>query len=230
MTSRLPRARRVGAADSRVMYALVGVAAVLIIAIGTILFGGPLFDNTPKTDTERDYDVLLKALSRDPKNVAVLMTLAETEYRLGKKTEALDHAKQGAELATSTAGIPMRYAQLLVQEGKLADAQKWTEADLKLRKSNDSEPRFLLAQILHDRGKTKEALAQMERGLKVSYQAADMRIVYAEMLADAGKKKDAEKQFREALRYLPDNERALKGLKDLGVSAEQTGTVESPHS
>lgn len=230
MSTQLPKVRRVGGTDQRLVQILIAVVGILIVAVAVILFGGPLFDDSPKTADERDIRLLINGLKSHPNDATVLMTLAETEYRLGKKADAMEHAAKAAKAGAKMVGIPRRYAQLLLQQDKLDDARKWAQTEIGLDKAGTNiEARFLLAQILFKKGERKEALAMMKKALDADYMSADMRIVYAKMLAEAGKKKEAVAEYKEAMRFLPNDQRIVDGLAQLGVKVDKTEKVSDPH-
>jgi predicted Zn-dependent protease len=235
----LPKARRAGQRDQRVVYILIGVVAVLILVILGLLLGGDLFDDQPQSMLERDYQLLLEGLAENPDDPAVLMTLAEVEHQLGKTADAVGHAERAYEVGLEVPGIPYRYAQIMVQEGELGMAREALEIEMGLdERGANPEPVFLMAQIEREDGNIEVALVRMEEGLEIAYYAADMRILYAEMLEEAGREEDAIAQLQEALRFLgagsedsPEaygRTRAIEMLERLGVTWEETATV-NPH-
>jgi predicted Zn-dependent protease len=235
----LPKARRAGQGDHRVVYVLIGIVVVLILVIAGLLLGGDLFEDQPQSMLERDYELLLEGLAENPENPSVLMTLAEVEYELGKTGDAISHAEKAFELGTEAPGIPYRYAQILVQEGELGRAREALVVEIEMDDlGENAEPLFLMAQVEREDGNIEVAIVKMEEGLEIAYFAADMRILYAEMLEEAGRDEDAIAQLQEALRFLsadsPDSPesygraRAIEALERLGVTYEETSTVD-PH-
>lgn len=211
------------------LIALAVVVALLVGAVGYLVLGSPLFDSEPKSATERDYQVLAAALASHPNDPAVLMTLAEKEYDLGRKADALKHAAKAADVTSPTVGIPVRYAQLLLLENRLKTAEKYALIEIKLdTKNKNAGPRWILAQIQFEQGREDEALKSMAAGLAIDPMAADARILYADMLVQTGDKKGAEREYLTALRFLPNDPRAVEGLRGLGVEYEATSTA-SPH-
>lgn len=230
MTTTLPKARSVHRRQRVLMWVFGAAIAGLLITIGLLIFGGPLFSNAPKSGLERDYLVLAAALKDKPKDPAVLMTLAETEYELGKKKDALDHAARAVEYAEGKPDYSIRYAQILLLDGDLSKAEEMARKEIKLDTNKENAgARFILGQILFAEGKTDDAIQLMEQGLELDYTAADMRVIYAEMLAKAGKKDRAVEEYQTALKFLPDSQRAIDGLAALGVTYEATATAD-PHA
>jgi tetratricopeptide (TPR) repeat protein len=235
----LPKARRVDQGSHTIVYVLIGVVVVLILVIVGLLLGGDLFDDQPQSILERDYELLLEGLAENPDDPSVLMTLAEVEYELGKTSDAVGHAQRAYEVGVDVAGIPYRYAQIMVQENELGMAREALEAEIELdERGANPEPLFLMAQVEREDGNIEVAIVRMEEGLQIAYYAADMRILYAEMLEEAGRDEDAIAQLREALRFLAADSvdspeaygrtRAIEALERLGVTYEETETV-NPH-
>lgn len=231
MASQLPRVTRVGASGRGPVYALLALVTLLLVAVIVLLLGGDLFDQEPRTDLDRDYQQLTQALADNPDNPAILMTLAEVEFLMGKQGDALDRAAHAAELAPDVSGIPMRYAQLLVQAERYEDALEWIDREIALLDEQKSaEAKFVKAQILWNLGEQDEAIELLGAALEIGYTAADMRIIYGNWLAEAGRADEAIEQYREALRYLPGDERAIQGLEALGETYEAPAETEDPHS
>lgn len=229
MTSSLPKVRNTGRNERFALWALIGIVLSLLVVIGVLLLGGSLFDSSPASGLERDYAVLAKGLADDPENAAILMTLAETEYELGKKSESLEHAAKAVKVSEGQLGMPLRYAQLLLLEGRLDEAEKQIREEIKLDTNSEfADAHFILGQILFEKGEGEDAIVEMEAGFAIDYTAADVRIVYAEMLAAAGQKDRAIQEFQTALQFLPGDSRAVDGLAELGVTYEATSTA-NPH-
>lgn len=226
-SSSLPKVKRANRRTTVITWAFLGTFIVLLAVIVGLLLTGNLFSTEPKTSAERDYELLLDGLKRNPKNPAVLMTLAETEYDLGRKGDAREHAEKAIEYAKNEPGIQLRYASLMIRDGKEDVAVKAVERELAVTNNKSAEAFFLLGQIQSEQKKYDEAVKSMDKGLDLAPQAADMRIVYGEILEKAGKDKRAIAQFTEALRFLPNDEDAVAGLKRLGAPIPAPG--ESPH-
>lgn len=229
MSSRLPKVRRTRSRSPLLTYALGGVAILLLVALGVLLATGDLFTGQPASDAERDYILLKHSVEKDPKNPALLMTLAEAEYELGRRGDSLAHAEDAIAAAGEAPAFRLRYAGLLLREGKEAEARKLVNEEIALETPGDAEPYFLLAQIDGQEKKYEAAFKNMEEGLRIAPTAADMRIVYAELLAADGKKAAAIEQYSEALRFLPGDERAIQGLTSLGAPVPSEDAT-SPHS
>ena len=229
MSADLPKVRSSSRSRRMVMWAFIGVALVLVAAIVLLLVGTPLLDDAPTSDLERDYLMLSEALKDNPESPAVLMTLAETAYELGKTGEAMDYAAKAVEFSGDEQGLSVRYAQLLLLEGDLeaAEEQARREIELDVDKQN-AGARFILGQILAAGENYEEALEVMKAGLDIDYTAADMRVIYAEILVKAGDDAAAVEEFRTVLLFLPDNQRAIDGLALLGIEYEASETT-NPH-
>lgn len=211
------------------MIAALAAVVTLLLVLVYLLLTGSLFSQEPRSDIERDYRLLLESSRKNPGDAATLMSLAEVEYELGKRKDAFEHAKKAVAAADERAYFHLRYATLLVREERQAEAVQELDAEIAISGGESGEPFFLLAQVQSAQGKHADAIKTMKRGLKLEPMAADMVVVYADILEKAGKKKEAIDQYKVALRYLPDEQDAIAGLKRLGVSYEPTSAV-PPHA
>ena len=228
MAQGLPKARRVGGHTRRLTWILSGLIVVLLGVVGYLLLGTSLFDDAPQTSAERDYLVLLEAARKDPKNTEILMTLAEAEYALGKKRDALEHAEAAVKLGGEETDYRFRFAMLLVREDRLDEAEGLLEKEIELVGKDSAEPYFLLAQVRFEQQETEEALEMMRRALEINPMAADMRATYAGMLERSGDEEGAIEQYQTALKFLPGNADIIDALGRLGVQVDETGSVD-PH-
>lgn len=216
---KLPKVRRRSGSSKAVTAVLGGAALLLVVVIGYLLSSGDLFSNEPRTDAERDYQLLLEGVKKNPRDPAVLMTLAEAEWKLGKKSEAIDHGRRAVDNAAARPGFRLRLAGLLLLDDQRKEARRFIDDEIALKTPGDPEPYFLRAQLNRVEKKYDDALADMKKALTMSPTSADMIILYADILAEAGEKEAAIDQYRSALRYLPGDARAVKGLEALGEKA-----------
>lgn len=229
MAVRKPKVKRVISPEQAMPWILAGVAVLLVGIIAVLLASEGVFDSQPKSDVERDYQLLLDGLQKNPDDPSILMTLAEVEYDLGKKADAMMHAERAFRAAKDPEGYGARLAALYVRDGQLTKAKAALEGELKTGDgTNDGEAYFLLGQVERELGRLDAAIKALEKAVMLMPVSADVRIVYGEVLEEAGKKKDAIEQFQAALKFVPGNDRALAGLKRLGVKPEET--TASPHA
>lgn len=229
MANSLPKAKRVNSGPNGLVYALVAIVVLLGVAVGVLLMSDGLFTAEPQSDAERDYQVLLESLEENPEDPAVLMTLAEAEFALGKDEDAFKHAAAAVKFGGDAPAFRLRYAGLLVQAGQEEKARVLVEEEIALETPGDAEPFFLLAQIDRQTGDVDAAIVNIEKGLKIAPTAADMMILYADLLAESGDKDAAIAQYKKALKFLPGDERAEEGLKALGVTPPSADSTGSPH-
>lgn len=227
MSERLPRVVRTTARITPLTWVLVVVIAALLTALAVLIASGPLAERSD--DADRDYRLLTDGLKENPDDPAVLMTLAEAEFRMGKVTDALRHAKKAVAQAGDTPGYRLRYAGLLLQDHQEKVARPLVEDEIALGTPGDPEPYFLLAQIEWNLRDDAAALENMRKGLAIAPQAADMIILYADMLAESGDEDAAIAQYREALRFLPGDSRAEQGIRELGGVPPTSKDATSPH-
>ncbi|MHB1340769.1 MAG: tetratricopeptide repeat protein [Coriobacteriia bacterium] len=224
-----PRVKRVGDRSTLLAWSLVGVIVLLAVAVGVLLNANSLFGGQPRSDLERDYDLLVDGLRENPDDPAVLMTLAEAEYDLGKTTDAFAHGVRAVEVAGESDGFRLRLSQLYIMDGRFDQAQQLLEAELATESADtDSESYFLLGQVQRELGDLDAAVRSLAEAVRLTPVSADMRLVYAEALEEAEQIDEAIEQYQAALRFLPDSERAVAGLNRLGVEAEASTTATMP--
>ncbi len=230
MSVRVPAVRRVsGAGRSGIVFLLSAVAVALVIAVAFLLASDRLFNDEPKTPKERDYELLAQRSQANPKDAMALAVLADTEYELGKKDDALRHAADALKNAGSTVNIRLIYAGILMREGRFAEAAKLADEEIALPSANsEADAYFLRAQAEWELKDREGALKSMSTGLARDPVAADARILHADMLRQSGRKAEAIAEYERALKFLPNDARAVKALAGLGVKAP--AAAPSPHS
>ncbi len=226
MASELPRAVRTGTRNQRYIWVLAAVITALVVLIVYLTSG--LFVDEVTSDLERDYQLLLQGLETNPENPAVLMTLAEVAYDLGKTDEAFEYAEKALEFGGDQAAFQLRYGQLLIRAERIDEAKEALIVANELASGEFTEPKFLLAQVYANEGENAQALLLLEEVLVVNPVAADVRVFYARVLEQDGQTDRAIEEYKTVLRYLPDNEESIDALARLGVEWETTGTA-APH-
>jgi len=220
-----PRTGALGSKTSRLVFILAVCIVALVIGIAVILIRSPLFTDPSAAEIARNE--VLVALEASPDDPGLLMTLAEVEYALGREAEALEYAQKAADNAGETRQIFLRYGTLLVRAEELEKAIGALESELALDGGNN-EARFLLAQVQMEVGRADEAIENLELALAAMPVDGDIRYVYARALAQANRKEDAIAAYQKVLEVLPNDERAIEGLTELGVEYEETDVV-NPH-
>lgn len=228
MAGALPKVRRKRGIPAGTVAVLVGAILVLSGLLVYLLVASPAFNDEPSSDAERDYQLLVQGAQDNPDDPSVLMSLAEVEFELDKRGDAMEHAARAVELAEDEPNYRLRYATLLVRNEQQAQAAKQLQAEISLTGGQDAEPFFLLGQVQADLDQLDAATESLARGLKLDPMAADIRIIYASLLAQQGEKDAAIAQYNEALKFLPGDERGVDGLAALGVTWEASSSA-SPH-
>jgi tetratricopeptide (TPR) repeat protein len=219
------KARRTSAPHSKLILVLIGVVLALLAVIVVVLAQSPLFREPTANEIARDE--VLAALDANPGDADLLMSLAEIEYELGRKGDALGHAEQAVANGGEIVGINMRYAMLLLRERQVDEAKVALEAEITLDPTV-AEPHFLMAQVLREQGDLEGAIAEAETALDINPIDGDYRMLYAQVLALAGRTDEAIAAYRSALAVLPGDERGIQGLSELGVTYDSSETT-SPH-
>jgi predicted Zn-dependent protease len=219
------KARKAVSRERTMVYLLLAVVVALVLIVGILLLQSPLFKEPTAVDLA--YQELLAGVEQNPDDAGLLMSLAEIEWELKKRGDAIEHAERALAAGKDVPGIGWRYAMLMIKADQADRAGAALEAEVALNPDN-MDALFLLGQVKRENGDLEGAAEALKEVLKVRYYDADARIVYAGVLAQMGDKEGAIKEYEAARRYLPDDPRILQGLKDLGETVEETVTVD-PH-
>jgi len=217
-----------------------GVVGALVLFLATLLGAlamGILGSGIPQTALERDlqgYAYQTEAGSKDPE---VWKGYVSALLDSGQNANAQRAVDKGiAVLGKSNTG-DMAFAQTQVyySTAKYDKAIKEATAAMKLikdsfaREVKTSEVKgltmsdnywgilYLRAQSHVELKQWDKALKDFDEYLKEKNGASDVYVMRAEVKLEMGDKQGAIKDYRAALKYLPDYDLALDGLKKLGV-------------
>lgn len=230
-------APRTGLDDiSRIMVRVVLVlVAVLLGTTLMLLFYLSTLNRAPRTAFERDLAQWETAVDEDPGNAANWARLAYTYAEAGRTSEALTAVRRGSR-ATSTDTLAIVEADVLRSAGRYAEslaAYDKAEAAFKAAETEVAEKRkrmqiyvpiqqSSLAPVYFGRGLCKRELGDMKGAVTDLEKAVaelpgqvPMLVALGDLYAETGAAEKARATYTEALRFVPDDPDALKGLADL---------------
>lgn len=219
MQQQLPKVRRVNKRQQTLVFVLAFVAILMVAAVGLLVVSGGVFSDEPQSDAERDYQLLVDGLKENPTNPAVLMSLAEAEYDIGKEEDAFTHAKLAVKYAKEQPAFRIRYANLLLRSDRAKEARVQVLDEIALGTKGDAEPFFLLAQIDREMGDLKSAEKNIKRAIELEPTSVDFLTVYGTILEKRGDTEKAADLYLKAVRFVPDYRPAIEALERLGVEA-----------
>ncbi len=85
-------------------------------------------------------EALERARDRDPKSPTIRHDLAQVYYATGRLDRAVEEMRRAAEMGASSAVLARRYAELLSETGKDAEAQRWIQEAEKRERSKAPAP------------------------------------------------------------------------------------------
>lgn len=217
-----------------------GLVVLYLVTVISALLTGIIGSSEPRTQLERDVQLYERLTRQNPKDVSAwqqyAFTLIEGE-RYSTAEEVLGRAQQSVS-ESSTMGFTTARAQLEFKRQSYDAAIKQCDvvqakltAYYQAQRTKPGTPEYLGAPVNENyytslvieaeaRAAKKDidgAIKTLDIILKDQPRAADVLSRRGDLKATAGDKKGAEADFREALKYLPDDPAALAGLKKIGV-------------
>lgn len=222
-----------------------GVVLFLVAIVSAMVFGFLRPPQAPRTLAEKNlatYGVKVDAKTADAKTWASYIAALIDAGQLSKAKEVLAAASKSAQSDKSFLLVQQARLQYVTKDyagcvktsdRALVEAEKELEltvAELKAKgitqSPEKSRPKSWLAaahlkgDALAEMKDTAGAIKTYDAYLKVSPTDADILAVRGRLRARQGDKAGAEKDFREALRFIPDYQPALDGLKEIGAAAK----------
>ncbi|MEI8083887.1 MAG: tetratricopeptide repeat protein, partial [Actinomycetes bacterium] len=236
------RRRRDPIARWLVLAILIIIILWLVSVASALMFGFLSPAQAPRTEIEHQLSEYQqktqsgKATAKDWAGyVAALLEAGQISKAESVVNQALKTSKTDKSYVyLSQARVLMarkRYSDAVkAADAALAEAQKETDGEVKRLKAKGiaatAEKRrvpswmdalLIRAQALAAAGKTAEAIKAYDAFLVLAPTESDVMTVRGLLKVKAGDKAGAEKDFREALRFIPDYQPALDGLKQIGA-------------
>jgi len=217
-----------------------GLITLYLVTVVAALVMGVIGDSTPRTMAEKYERVYEAAVLENPADIysweQYIDALIQTEQTLAAE-DAIERALESVE-ESATQSISARKARLLVDTGEFEDAialidsirvnlERYYEEAKKQPDSDESKGAgiaeaywdvlILKAEAQVALGDKQAAIETYDVYLEEKSGAADVLVRRGLLKADVGDTTGAEADFRAALRYIPDDQPALDGLKQIGV-------------
>lgn len=221
---------------SRLLLRMVLVlVAVILVTTLSLLFYLSTLNRAPRTVLERDLAQWETAVRESPENPTGWAKLAYTYAEAGRTEDALDAVRRG-EKATDTRTLTLVEADVLRSAGRYTEAitvYDIAETELKAAEQDAAQDRkklqiyvpveqSSLAPVYFGRGlcrrelgDIKGAAKEIEKAVKNMPGQATMLIALGDVYAELGDVARARDSYNEALRFVPDDVSALKGLAEL---------------
>jgi tetratricopeptide (TPR) repeat protein len=224
----------------RLTFVALGLVLLYLLTITSALVLGVLGASAPKTVVERDVQYYEALTMQDPTDTAVWLeyiTALIEDGQYMKAQDVIDRATAAID-QSGTEDFSIAQAQLYFARGDyeqctaLADEirstlKAWYEeskatpgtAEAKGEPINDN---YYLALVVKAEaqialGDDEGAIDTLTLYLDDNPTAADVYVRRGDLRASAGDIAGAEADFREALRYIPDDAAALEGLRRIGA-------------
>lgn len=204
--------------ESRVSPLLGGAVILLLIMIfvlvGLIVRQVFFTPSVPRTEVERDLIDAKSSVKRSPSNPLAHYDLGLAYAQLGQDSNAMESFKQALKLDKKLAEAHYQIGQIYLNRKDEASAID------SYKKTIEVNPGFAfahyqLATLAYQKKNYKEASQYYEKTIEANSILADPYYYLGVCYEKLGKKDLAEKQYREALKYIPDMKDAKEAIKRL---------------
>lgn len=218
---------------------LLRVALVLIIVVLATATSMVLYfmtaEKAPRTAVERDTAAAEIAVRARPSDPSAWQTLTYAYARAGRFDDALETVRRGRE-STKEQALLLPEAEVLRIAGRYSDAVPVYDSAIVTLSKEESEavaarakqgvamaaPSAALVRAYFGRalarnaaGDNAGAIEDVLAALDLAPGQASMRVTLGDLYAASDQKDLAKAAYTEALRFIPDDEQALSGLKRL---------------
>lgn len=225
----------------RLWISLAALVVVLLFAVLYVVVAGFINPAGPRTAVEARLLLSGDAAKQQPQSGEARFDYILSLAVVGRNRVALDEVNQAKK---DLKGLELPYAYLaeasvLFGQGKYDQAVKAADVGIKVKDtavaaevakfaekkikmdpeslSQNLSVRLLMvkAQSLARRGRTKDSLVALTAALKADPLASDVLVLRAKTYQELGETGKARADFQTALKYIPDFEPALSGLREL---------------
>ena len=207
---------------------LTWVVGILILVIGGMIAlsvtGEPM---APRTSAERDLAKYEDLIKEQPRNAAAQAGMGAALVRTGFYKQAIEHLDKAVKLDPK----PAYFVVLAEAHEALGDTKSAISTLRKAQKKNEKYDRAWYAEgkIYFDQGDYAKAIGPLNRTLELEPSASDVHYLLGQALEKVGKREAAIDSYREAIKFLPDYQEALKALEGLGAEDVKSQTTGDSH-
>lgn len=212
------RAKRRSAPDmSRYLIYFIAILVISILIFLGLLIRFIFFSKpVPRSVDERDFYYFQEMIKAHPKEMSYYVRFIEAAIATNRLNEAEEAIKKAMKLKPKYPFLNYYLAQIYYRQGKKVDCEKYLLKETKI--SSNPYAYYDLARLAKEKGDKNKCIEYLKSALKENYYWADAHLFLAQMYEETGNKKEALKEYKEVLKFIPDDKDALEGLKRLGGS------------
>lgn len=192
---------------------------VAILLVGALLIKGVFTEKPPQSPAERALIIAQGEVNRNPASIAAHLGLGEAYYALGRYDEAIEEFKKSVELTAKLKPkkYPIPYYHLGLAYKAKGDKKKAIESFEKLLEVIPKQALtcFELGKIYLEDKNYPKALDYFKKCTESEPTIADYHYYLGLTYEKMGEKEKAIASYNEALRFVPDYNLAIEGLKRL---------------
>ncbi|MBO8169938.1 MAG: tetratricopeptide repeat protein [Thermoanaerobacteraceae bacterium] len=193
------------------------VLSVLIIALAGMQIGKMFFwdqyEETTKLD--RDLEIALDNVERDPNNVDYRVALGWVYFQRGQVEEAIREYKNALKLEPENMRAKFNLASAYIENGNLEDARLLMEEYVKKNPLHASGY-SILGLIYSELGEYEKAISNFKESIRISPGNTNVYYQLGIAYEKAGDVDKAREYYQKTLEYNPNFKQARKALERLG--------------
>ncbi|HEX9656899.1 MAG TPA: asparagine synthase (glutamine-hydrolyzing) [Bacteroidota bacterium] len=183
---------------------------------------------------EEARDKLLEALTIQPDDAALILSLGNLYFQMGEMASARKEFQKVTYLFPDNSSGHSNLAAVYVQEGETSRAEQSLRKALELQ-PDDANALHCLARLYLDDRQYERSLTIFDKFLALRPDDIDARFSVAAVHFEAGRIEAARQMLKEVLRYQPDNTAALETLEKINTKTphvqprdNSTETIDMP--
>lgn len=204
---------------SRYLVYVIAVLVILILVFLGLLIRFIFFSKpVPRTADERDFYYFQQMIKAHPKEMSYYARFIEAAIASNRLQEAEEAIKKAMKLKPKYPFLNYYLAQIYYRQGKKEDCEKYLLKEIKI--SSNPYAYYDLARLAKEKGDRKKCIEYLKSALKENYYWGDAHLFLAQMYEEEGNKEAAIKEYKEVLKFIPDDREALEGLRRLEGSSK----------
>lgn len=205
-------------ASRYLVYAIIVLVILVLVFLGLLIrlifFSKPV----PRTADERDFYYFQEMIKAHPKVMSNYTRFIEAAIAINRLQEAEEAIKKAMKLKPKYPFLNYYLAQIYYRQGKKTDCEKYLLKEIKI--SSNPFAYYDLARLAKEKGDRKKCIEYLKSALKENYYWGDAHLFLAQIYEEEGNKEAAIKEYKEVLKFIPDDKDALEGLRRLEGSSK----------
>ncbi len=188
---------------------------LLIVALAELILYFLYLNPRITSGAERDYYFFSRVIEEDPENIQAYLALAEAYYKMKKYDKAISVLEEAEKISALDFRPIFEKGRIFYELGKKTESKVEFEKALKISPGSFL-PAYYMGKIYFESKRYPVAAFYFRKALEIDSTSGDAHYMLGATYEKMGLHLAAMDEYRETLKYLPDDRRAQKALKRLG--------------